>query len=132
MHSRYNSTRLNYYNIKQQIKDNQNPQIDKMNNLNPCICEWLHGAWKQMQGMEEIIVKGSDKIGNTKAFKDEFHIFIMEASATTSLFSVTPNIEEYGNGINKNGSRSTRSNFDNNGKMFTTSKHNHNINCNYK
>jgi hypothetical protein len=56
----------------------------------------------------------------------------MEESATTSLFNVTPNIEEYGNGINRNGNRSTKSNFDNNGRMFAISKRNHNINCNYK
>jgi hypothetical protein len=40
---------------------NQNSQIDfKMNNLNPRICEWLHYAWKQVQNMEETIVKGWD------------------------------------------------------------------------
>jgi hypothetical protein len=47
--------------IKQQIGNNQNSQIDfKMNNLNPRICEWLHCAWKQVQNMEETIVKGWD------------------------------------------------------------------------
>jgi hypothetical protein len=85
-----------------------------------------------MQGMEEIIVKGWDKIVNTMEFKNDFQLVIMEASATTSLFNVTPDIEEYGNGINRNANRSNISNFDNNGKMFATSKCNHNINCNYK
>jgi hypothetical protein len=47
--------------IKQQIGNDQNSQIDfKMNTLNPCICEWLHCAWKQVQSMEETIVKGWD------------------------------------------------------------------------
>jgi hypothetical protein len=78
------------------------------------------------------IMKGWDNIGNIKAFKDEFQLVIMEVSATTSLLNVTPDIEEFDNGINRNGNRSNRSNFDNNGGMFATSKHNHNINCNYK
>jgi hypothetical protein len=43
-----------------------------MNNLKPHICEWLHYAWKQVQGMEETIVKGWDTMGITKAFKSEF------------------------------------------------------------
>jgi len=35
--------------IKQQIGNDQNPQIDsKMNNLDPHICDWLHCAWKQV------------------------------------------------------------------------------------
>jgi uncharacterized protein YcfL len=85
-----------------------------------------------MQGMEEIIMKGWDKIGNTRAFKDEFQLVIMEANETISLFNVILNIEEYGNGINRNGNRSNKSNFDNNGRMFATNKRNHNINCNYK
>jgi hypothetical protein len=33
--------------IKQYIEDSQNPQIEfNMNDLKPCICEWLHCAWK--------------------------------------------------------------------------------------
>ncbi len=103
-----------------------------MSNLNPYVCEWLHCAWKQMQGMEEIIMKGWDKIGITRAFKDEFQLVIMEASATTSLFNVKQDITEYGNGINKNENRPNKNNFDSNGGMFATSKHNHNINYNYK
>ncbi len=103
-----------------------------MTNLNRCICEWLHCAQKQMQGMEKNIVKGWDKIGNTRAFKDEFQLVIMEASATTSLFNVPPNIVEYGNGINRNGNRSNKNNFENNGGMLATNKPNHNINYNYK
>jgi hypothetical protein len=85
-----------------------------------------------MQGIEEIIVKRWDKIGNIRAFKNDFQLVIMEASATTSLFNVTPDIEEYGNAINRNANRSNISNFDKNGRMFATSKRNHNINCNYK
>jgi hypothetical protein len=43
-----------------------------MNNLKSHICEWLHYAWKEVQDMEETIVKRWDKIGITRAFKSEF------------------------------------------------------------
>lgn len=70
------NVQFNYWTIvviKQYIKDGQNPQIDfKMNNLKSHICEWLHCAWKEVQGMEETIVKRWDKIGITRAFKSEF------------------------------------------------------------
>jgi hypothetical protein len=48
--------------IKQQINDGKDPQMDfKMNNLKPHIYGWLYCAWKQVQGMEETIMKGWDK-----------------------------------------------------------------------
>ncbi len=66
-----------------------------MSNLKPCICEWLHCAWKQVQNMKETIVKGWDNIGITKAFKNEFQLVAMEAKVNTSLFHSTSNIEEH-------------------------------------
>jgi hypothetical protein len=61
--------------IKQKIKDGQNQHIDfKMNNLKPRICEWLHCALKQVQGMEETIVKGWGKTRITKTFKSDFNL----------------------------------------------------------
>jgi len=53
-----------------------------MNNLKPRICERLHCAWKQVQGMEETIVKGWGKTKITKTFKNEFQFVAMEANAT--------------------------------------------------
>ncbi len=53
-----------------------------MNNLKPCIYEWLHCAWKQVQGMEETIVKRWGKTRITKTFKSEFQFVTMEANAT--------------------------------------------------
>jgi hypothetical protein len=53
-----------------------------MNNLKLRICEWLHCAWKQVQGMEEIIVKGWGKTRITKTFKNEFQFVAMKANAT--------------------------------------------------
>jgi hypothetical protein len=66
-----------------------------MSNLKLRICEWLHCAWKQVQGVEETIVKGWDKIGITKAFKREFQLATMEAKVNTSLLHFTSNIEEH-------------------------------------
>ncbi len=66
-----------------------------MSNLKPCICEWLHCPWMQVQGVEETIVKGWDKIGITKAFKREFQLATMEVKVNTSLFHFTSNIEEH-------------------------------------
>jgi hypothetical protein len=49
----------------------------------------------QVQGVEETIVKGWDKIGITKAFKREFQLATMEVKVNTSLFHFTSNIEEH-------------------------------------
>jgi hypothetical protein len=53
-----------------------------MNNPKLHNCEWLHCAWKQVQGMEETIVKGWGKTRITKAFESEFQLVAMEANAT--------------------------------------------------
>jgi hypothetical protein len=55
-----------------------------MNNLKPRICEWLHCAWKQVQGMEETILKGWGKTRIIKTFKTKFEFVAMEANATLS------------------------------------------------
>jgi hypothetical protein len=55
--------------IKHQSCEKKEPHIDlKMSDLKPKICKWLHATWTQVQGMEEMIIKGWQKIGIMNAF----------------------------------------------------------------
>ncbi len=69
--------------------------MDKTHILKPHVYEWLHCAWRQLQGIEEMIVKGWDKARITRASQNEFQLTTMEANVISSLFKITTNIEDH-------------------------------------
>jgi hypothetical protein len=89
--------------MKRQICEGKEPHIDlQMSNLKPKICRWLHAAWRQVQGMEEMIIKGWQKIGIMNAFTLEFQVVVMEANALIPFLTFTPKVVEFNDGTENN------------------------------
>jgi hypothetical protein len=86
------------------------PHINlKISNLKPKIYGWLHVAWTQVQGMEEMIIKGWQEIGITNTFTSKFQVVTMEANALTLLFTFTLEVEENNDGTKDNDADLTHS-----------------------
>ncbi len=66
-----------------------------MSNLKPHIYGCLYCAWKQVQGMEEIIVKAWDKTRFARPFQNEFQLIMMEANVIKLLFKIMLDIEDH-------------------------------------
>jgi hypothetical protein len=81
--------------LKPNIESGKYPNVDfKMSNLKPWICEWLYNAWKKIKSKQTMILKGWEKIGLIRAWNNEFQLIAMETNITTSLFTITHDIEE--------------------------------------
>jgi hypothetical protein len=74
----------------------------KMNNLKLEIYGWLYVAWTQVQGMEEMIIEGWQKIGITNAFTSKFQVATMEANALIPFFAFTLEVEKNNDDVEDN------------------------------